>query len=205
MDEESNKDEAPFEEPTEDQTPEEDEKTPEKKEDDKEPDTRRSEIAQKIKWRERAQKAEERASKVDKLEAELAELRGAVKKPTDEAEQKAQEYIRAQARKVYEELQEAKQKEESTKTAKFEAEVESLLDENPDISETELLDAIEEYEVEPKTALKILKKQTDSTTKKPKMPSSKRAPTETKSAPDDSKKSMWDIQREEIEKVRQSS
>ena len=202
MDPESIKDEAPFEEPTEDQTPEEP-KAPEKKEEDKEPENRRSEIAQKIKWRERAQKAEERASKVDKLEEELAELKGAVKKPTDEAEQKAQDYIRAQARKVYEELQEAKQKEESTKTAKFEAEVESLLDENPDISETELLDAIEEYEVEPKTALKILQKQTESTTKKPKMPSSKRAPAETKSAPDDSKKSMWDIQREEIEKVRQ--
>lgn len=204
MDPEAIEDKAPFEEPTEDQTPEEESKeTPEKKE-DKEPDTRRSEIAQKIKWRERAQKAEERASKVDKLEAELAELRGAVKKPTDEAEQKAQEYIRAQARKVYEELQEARQKEESTKTAKFEAEVETLLDENPDISETELLDAIEEYDVEPKTALKILKKQTN-TAKKPKMPAPKRAPAETKSLPDDSKKSMWDIQREEIEKIRQGS
>lgn len=202
MDEPIKDDEAAFEEPTEDQTPA-DKEPKEHKTKDEAP--RRSEIAQKIKWRERAMKAEEAATKVGNLEAELKELRGAVKKPTDDQEAKAQEYIRKQAREVYEELQSLKQKEESTKTAKFEREVESIIDENPDISETELLDAIEEYEVEPKTALKILKKQADGTTKKPKMPTAKRsAPSETKAAPDDSKKSMFDILREETAKVKGS-
>ena len=148
---------------------------------------RRSEIAQKIKYREKYQST---LSEKQELEAELSELRGAVKKPTDDAEAKAQEYIRKQAREVYEELQSLKQREESTKTAKFEAEVESIIDENPDISETELLDAIEEYEVEPRTALKILKKQ-EKTAKKPKMPVAKRGSSESpKKKPDDSKKSM---------------
>lgn len=165
---------------------------------------RRSEIAQKIKWRERAIVAEERASKVDKLEAELQELRGAVKKPSDDAEAKAQEYIRAQARRVYEELQAERQKEESTQLAKFETEVEEIIDENPDISETELLDAIEEYEVEPKTALKILQKQ-EKTAKKPKMPVAKHASSETpREKPDDSKKTMWEILKEETAKLKGS-
>lgn len=204
MDETIKDDEAAFEEPTEDQTPA-DEKGQKPKEDKTEDEApRRSEIAQKIKWRERAMKAEEAASKVERLEAELQELRGAVKKPTDDAEAKAQEYIRKQAREVYEELQNLKQKEESSKLAKFEAEVESIIDENPDISETELLDAIEEYEVEPKVALKILQRQTDKT-KKPKMPAAKRGtPESPKEKPDDSKKTIWDITKEEIAKLKSS-
>ena len=198
MDEESTEEDQ-----TSEETPEETPEETKTKEDTEEPGARRSEIAQKIKWRERAIKAESTVSKVDKLEAELNELRGAVKKPTDDAEAKAQEYIRKQAREVYEELQGLKQKEETTKLAKFEAEVESIVDENPDISETELLDAIEEYEVEPKVALKILKKQTDHT-KKPKMPIAKRATSEPSEKHDDSKKSMWDITKEEIAKIKSS-
>ena len=202
MDEPIKDDEAAFEEPTDDQPPADEPKT--KEEPTKEDAPRRSEIAQKIKWRDRAIKAEEAATRVERLEAELKELRGAVKKPTDDQEAKAQEYIRKQAREVYEELQTAKQKEESSRTAKFESEVASIVDENPDISETELLDAIEEYEVEPKVALKILQKQTDKT-KKPKMPVAKRGTSEpSKERPDDSKKSMWEILKEETAKIKGS-
>lgn len=187
-----------------DQTPEETEPETEPKTEPKEPekpeDTRRSEIAQKIKYREKYQSA---LSEKQKLEAELKELREMVKKPSDDAEAKAQEYIRKQAREVFEELQSIKQKEESTRLAKFEEEVESIIDENPDISETELLDAIEEFEVEPKVALKILKRQTDRP-KKPKMPTPKRAASEPEKKPDDSKKSMWDILREETSKLKGS-
>lgn len=203
MDETIKDDEDAFKDPTEDQTPaDEVQKTKEDKTEDTAP--RRSEIAQKIKWRERAIKAEEAASKVERLEAELQELRGAVKKPTDDQEAKAQEYIRKQAREVYEELQNLKQKEEKAQLAKFEAEVETIVDENPDISETELLDAIEEYEVEPKVALKILQRQTDKT-KKPKMPVAKRGTSEpNKEKPDDSKKTMWEILKEETSKLKGS-
>ena len=41
---------------------------------------------------------------------ELRSLKEAVKKPDDEQERKAQEYIRGQAKAVYEELQNEKQK-----------------------------------------------------------------------------------------------
>ena len=142
-------------------------------------------------------RARERASKVETLEAELAELRGAVKKPGDDAERKAQEYIRKQAREVYEELQKAKATEETKEQDAFNEKVATILEENPDFSEEELLDIIEEYEVEPQVALKILKKSTSKSTK-PKMPKPGKANAEEeKDKPDDSKKSMWDILKEE--------
>ena len=50
-------------------------------------------------------------------------------------------------------------------------------------------------------ALKILKKK-DQEPKKPKMPVAKRAPSEVKEKPDDSKKSMFDILREETAKLK---
>lgn len=201
MDEESNEEDQTSEETGEETQQETKTNEAEKKGEKSEENTRRSEIAQKIKYREKYQTT---LSEKEKLEAELTELRGAVKKPIDDAEAKAQEYIRKQAREVYEELQSLKQKEESSRLSKFESEVESIIDENPDISETELLDAIEEYEVEPKTALKILRKQ-ENRAKKPKMPIAKRGTSESnKEKPDDSKKSMWEILKEETSKLKSS-
>lgn len=156
---------------------------------------RRSEIAQKKHWRNKAEKAN---SKVTELEAELSKLRGMQKPPSDEAERKAQEYIRNEAKQVYLELQKEKAKEESERESKLNSAVETILEDNPDIVEAELLDAIDEYEVEPKVALKILQKQ-GVQVKKPKMPTPKRASSETKPLPDDSKKSMFDILKEEMD------
>ena len=198
---ETPEDESPEESP-EDKTPEEF-KNDTGSEDKSKP--RRSEIAQKIKWRERALRAEKDASRVQTLENELAELRGLVKKPEDDKERQAQDYIRKQARQAYEELMAEKKREEDSATEAFETEVEGILDENPDIADEELLDVIEEYEVEPKTALKILKKAQDSpSVKKPKVPVPKRAPSESAETPsaDDSKKSFFDIVREETARLR---
>src|SRR3990167_5367849 len=151
-------------------------------------------------WRNKAQKT---SSKVETLEEELRSLKEAVKKPDDEQERKAQEYIRGQAKAVYEELQKEKQKQDSRELEEFESKVETILEENPDISEEELLDTIEEYEVEPRVALKILQKQTAPKDKKPRMPQARRAsPEEEKNKPDDSKKSMWDILKEETAKIK---
>ena len=76
---------------------EKDKKTPEVK--DKKPD--RSEIAQKIRYREKLQESNKR---IDELQDELGKLKTAMKTPTDEAEKRAQDYIRNQAREVYQEL-----------------------------------------------------------------------------------------------------
>ena len=194
------------EEPGADENTEEDDKTPEEEEDSKKNEDgdkgkdRKSAIAQKKFWR---GKAEERGQKVATLEAELEKLRGLVKKPTDEHEAKSQEYIREHARSVFKELALEKEKSEAKESDAFESQIEDILEDNPDVSEEELLDTIEEYEVEPKTALRILKKNGSSKkSEKPKMPNAKRASADEKKAPpDDSKKSMWDVLKEETAKA----
>mgnify|MGYP001564099811 CR=1 FL=1 len=162
---------------------------------------RRSEVAQKIKWRE---KAKANGSEVQALKAALSKLKDLVKKPTDDQEAKAQEYIRAQARAVFEELQRAKDSEERQRTSAFESQVQEALDDNPDVSEEELLDLIEELDVSPAIALKILKRGGAKKEKeKPKLPKSGRSSPETpKEKPDDKGKSLYDIAREEISKIR---
>lgn len=176
----------------------EEDKTSEKKneEGDETKKPKRSDIAQKIKFREKLKQSQ---TEVEGLKAELADLRGMVKKPSDDAEAKAQEYIRTQARTVFEELKKAELREKEKTTAEFEDKVDAVLESNPDISEEELLEAVEEYEVEPQVAVKILKKASLSVKKdKPKMPQSKRATSsEVKDKPDDKKKSFWDIVKEE--------
>lgn len=199
-DESTEEEEDAFAEPQKDKT--EDEKSKNKEDDDDdEPKSRRSEIAQKKHWREKAKSA---SSKVQELQAELDRLKSAVKKPDDEKEAAAQEYIRNQARKVFEELQLEKSKEEATELADFEEKVETILEDNPDVAEEELLDTIEEYEVEPHVALKIIQKQaTKEKVKKPKMPQAKQAsPSGDDKKPDDSKKSIWQIAQDEIKKIK---
>lgn len=195
MEDEIKDEEAAFEEPQEDKTEGEE---PENKEEDK--GSRRSEISQKKHWRDKAQKA---SSKVEELTAELDRLKSAVKKPDDDKEAAAQEYIRNQARKVFEELQTEKAKEDATQLADFESKVETILEDNPDIAEEELLDTIEEYEVEPNIALKIIQKQSKEKVKKPNMPKAKQASSsDSDKRPDDSKKTIWQIAQDEIKKIK---
>lgn len=191
----------------EEEEPSEEDKTPDKKNEgdksDAEDKKSSSAIAQKKRYREKyINLKREKDSTISELKAELAELKSMVKKPTDEAEAKAQDYIRGQARAVFDELQKAQKSSEQKIKAEFSDKVDEILDENPDISEEELLDACEEYEVDPKVALKILKRQAEKKTAKPKMPQPKRSSSESKSdKPDDSKKTMWQIANEEIRRI----
>lgn len=110
---------------------------------------------------------------------------------TDEEkkELQAQEYIKKQAREMLKELEKEKSAEEDKVTEEFQEELDEVLEENPEVTEKELLDICEEYEVSPQKALKILKnfeKKKDEG-KKPKSPSPKRGEAEVK-APDSSKK-----------------
>ena len=187
-------DEAVFEEPEEGDAPV---KADDEPEEEPEVKNRKSAIAQKKYWREKSKVSD---SKVQELSDELAKLKEAVKKPDDDKERAAQEYIRNQARETYKELQLEKAKEESKELASFQDKVQAILDDNPDVAEDELLDTIEEYEVEPKTALKILQKQSkDPAEKKPKMPKARQASASEDEGkkPDDSNKSMWQILKEE--------
>lgn len=182
---------------------EEEDKSKDKTEDKSKDELKRSEIAQKIKYR---AKYKEASSKVAALEAELAKHKDVDlnKKPSDDAEARAQAYIRNLAKEVVQdELKSLKSKEERI-TQEFEEKVEEVLEENPDITEKELLKVCEDYEVEPDKAAKILKRFTTKK-EKPKMPQVKRASTDSelpKEKSEDKGKSMWEIAKDEIAKLK---
>ena len=139
----------------------------------------KAEIAQKIKWR----------GKAKSLETEVTRLIGELKKSQnrvqdeggniDEKERAAQQYIKDQAKKVYQELRDLEKQEEERTVRDFEDKVEEVLEDNPGFTEDELLNVIEELEVDPATAMKVLKRNQEKGSKqKPKMPKNRRASAE---------------------------
>lgn len=170
------------------------EKKPAAKKDDK---VDRSDIAQKIKYREKYRKAQER---IKELENDRDKDRSPQKEVADEKELAAQKYIRDLARREYEEIRRKELDKEARELDKFEEDVDSVLEDYSDLSRQDLLDTIEEYDVPPLTAAKILEKSGKpgaSKKDKPRMPSPKRgsgAPAKKKI--DDKNKSFYDISRE---------
>lgn len=182
------------------ETPNPDEdKTKENKEKTSKPE--KSVLVQKKIWRERAQKAEK---DVDELRADLVELKALVAKPSSEQEQRAQEYIREQARRVFDELKAAEKRAEDEVISELETKVAAVLEENPDVSEEELMEVMEEEEVSPEVALKFLRYGVSKKDKKPKMPKPKQgsASLEDGKKPDDKGKSFWEIAKDEIDKFK---
>lgn len=188
-----------------DKTEEEKNETPGKKVedgtitgDDKKPN--RSEVAQKIRYRERLRKAEARIAELEGHTGHTPPTTSKKNDSEDDKELAAQKYIREQARFELKEYLDKEKREEREALDAFEAKVDEILEDNPDISEKRLLDAIEKYSVSPDVAVKILKdvgtgKNTD--VKKPSMPNPKRggAVPETKKK-DDAGKTMWQIAQE---------
>lgn len=152
----------------------------------------RSETAQKAKYREKYLKAKE----------ELEKVRKANEKPSediDEKEKAARDYIKKQAREAYQEILAEKETEERRVIEEFDEKMDSLLEENPDLTKAGVLEIIEEFKVEPEVAISILNKYREGGKSKPKMPSPRRGLSTTpKENPDDSGKSMWQIAQEVI-------
>lgn len=173
--------------------------TPKEKPEEEEEKEKKSEIAQKIKYRERAKKAEQ---ELEETRAELERAKKAAERAPEGSEQEkaAKEYIAKLAEEVYE-AKEAKKKNEAEKElTRFQDKVDSVLDENPDITEAELLSIIEELEVEPEVAVKVWKRQTNKTLK-PKLPNPKRTSvqsTKLEYTKEDRGKSMFQLGREAV-------
>lgn len=168
-----------------------------KKEPDKKVD--RSEIAQKIKYREQLKETRAELEKANDRIAELESRIGTTsERPNDEKELAAQKYIRDLAHKEAEAIFVEREKKEKDEVRAFEESVDEVLEDNPELSKDKLLEVIEEFDVSPEMAVKILQKfEEKSSDKKPKMPSSKRGsinPPAKKT--DDRGKSMYDIARE---------
>jgi hypothetical protein len=134
----------------------------------------KSEIVQKRKWREKYLRGQETIRRLeDEVRAKKESNQPTV---TEEKELAAQKYIRDQARQAYEEIQsETMAREEKTLEA-FQDKLDAVLDEYPDFTEDQVLEACEEYDVEPAIAAKILKKQSETKTK-PKNPAARKAST----------------------------
>lgn len=155
----------------------------------------RSEVAQKIKWRDRAKEWQKRN---EELEAKMrdSDTRVEQKGELDDKEKAARAFIRNEARQVMEEIRKAEKEEVAKSEREFKDKIDEIIDDNPEITEQELLDAIEEFEVTPETALKILLR--DKKEKpKPKMPKPRQQGSDKKDdKPDDKGKDMWQIARE---------
>ena len=176
-------------------------------EDDGDKKPNKSEIAQKIKWRTKAQK----------LQIEIDELKGKPnptakdEKEIDDKEKQARDFIRKMIREETEALTKEQRETEERELDAFEEEVDTILEDNPDIKKGRLLDVIEEFEVEPKVALKIIKRWeeegfTPNSKPKPKMPAPKRSsPNAPVKRPDDSGKSMYDVAREVAESLKNNT
>lgn len=160
------------------QTPKETEEKPKDDSEGEEEKKNLSAIAQKKHWREKAQI----------LERELAELKAQKdekKVPDDEAERKAQQYIDDRIEKILEKKATLKVREDEKAIAEFNEDLEEVLEENPDITEKEILDVTEQFlkekvPVTPKQAVRFIKLSKEPKKEKPKMPSPQRGSAEAK-------------------------
>lgn len=166
--------------------------------DDKDKKVDRSDIAQKIKYREKYREAQD---EIKRLKDQLADPnRTPQEKAADEKQIAAKKYLQETIRAELTALEREKKEREKQEIENFETEVDEVLDDNPDLTRKDLLNAIEEYDVSPKTAAKILQKHGSaggSKREKPKMPAPKGGGGGPVKKPvDDSKKSMHDIARD---------
>lgn len=161
-----------------------------KKDEGEKPKVEKSEIAQKLKWREKARQFQKQSEDLQKA---LDELRNQ-KPASDDKERAAWEVL---DKRIEEKLRAALREESSAKdkaSLALEERVEETLELHPELKEDELLDAIEEFEVDPEKAARILLRSKPTKKEKPSLPSPKRS---SSAAPakkaDDSKKSLFQI------------
>lgn len=155
--------------------PDESEGLEEKKEEPKEEDSNKkikSALIQKKKYREKFLQADD---KIKQLEEKINLLESKGQTTDDEKKElAAQKYIQDQALKIYQQQKEKEKMEEEKASEVFQEQLDEAVEESGFV-ESDIVDMCEEFEVEPAVAVKILKKGAETKTKKPKLPTSKRA------------------------------
>src|SRR3990167_6716310 len=120
----------------------------------------------------------------------------------DDKEKQARAFLKKIFREEYETVRKEEQERESVRLSDFDDAVDEVLEDNPDIKESQLLDVVEEFEVEPKIAVKIIKKweaEGMGGKPKPKMPTPKRAqPGAPKEKSNDAGKTMYQVAQDVI-------
>ena len=173
-----------------------------KKEEEKKPKKDSSISFQKKKFRERLEKAKE---KISSLETKLAE-KERLGQPTedDEKELKAQKLLSKMIRDELKLQRQAEEEEKETLADSLQEELDDAV-ESSDYAENEILEVMDEYEVHPDKAIKILDKlKTKEDIKKPKLPQSKGGAETLKKEdkPKDEKKSLFQIAQDIKAKMR---
>lgn len=181
-----------------DELPSEDEDLRGEKKEEKKVD--HSEVAQKIKYREKLRETREELAQANEKIAALEQRIGtSSEKSGDEKELAAQKYIRDLARIEAEKILKEREDKEAKEVRDFEESVDNVLDDNPEITRNRLLEVIEEFDVSPEIAAKIIQKASENTEKKPKMPAPKRGSTGgSPKKVDDKGKSFFEVAREVI-------
>jgi len=171
----------------------EDDTSIEEAEEEKPKADNRSEIAQKKKWREKAERVQ---AEVDALKAEIAKLKTQGQPTEDEEKElRAKKYIRDAALEAIEERERLKSEEKNKEVQKFRNQLDEVLEEYADLTEEQIISTCEEFEVEPPVAAKILSKQS-ANKKKTGLPSAKKGSPNISNKPDDKGKSVWQIAQE---------
>mgnify|MGYP001595299801 CR=1 FL=1 len=155
----------------------------------------KAEVAQKIKWREKYLKAQEKIRQLeDKQEAK--EQKGQSTQ-VEEKELAAQRYIQDQARKAIESWETEKKLKEEKAQEDLQVKLDMAV-EDSGFTEDEIVQVCDEYEVEPEIAVKILTKVNEKKSGKPNLPSTRKGTAEIakSEAKDDSKKTIYEIAQE---------
>ena len=165
----------------------------------------KSEVAQKVHWREKYFKAKEELDKLNYPQPDAN--RESSDAGVDDKEKAAREYIRKLAREEADAAYKEREAQETKVFEEFQDRLNQTLEDNPDITEADLLNTIEEFEVQPEVAVRIMKRSQEARVPKPRMPAPRRSspsPSAPVTKPDDSQKSMWQIAQEEVRKFYQS-
>lgn len=172
------------------------------KKDDKSSKPRSSAIIQKQKYREQLRDAR---AKIAELEGKKADGRSLSEE--EKKEQAANEFLVTKIKEVLGGIKEEEAKANESEEEAFQEELDDVLESDDNFTEEQLLDVCEEYDVPPKTALKILKDREKYKGKpKPVMPKSNKGSgkvEDTKSKDPNKPKTLDDVNREAKDKIRQ--
>jgi hypothetical protein len=156
----------------------EEETKSEEKSDDKKKETEsddKSAIYQKKRYREQLRQARER---IKELESE-PKGKGGDLSEDQKRERAAEEFLVTKIRDVLGALEAEKSREQNQRTEAFQGELDDVLDENPNITEKQILELTEELSLSPKQALKVIERERKMVKReKPNVPKERRASTE---------------------------
>lgn len=138
-------------------------------------DSNSSAVAQKKKYREKYQAA---LKELEELKAQRGKETGTLT-PEQQKEREANDFLEKKIRAVLENVSSSQREQELKAEKVFQEELNTVLEDNPKLDETKILDVCEELGISPKQAIKVIERESKlkTTKEKPKLPKPTRAST----------------------------